>query len=311
MSSTEHVPNELAILLDGTQLMFSDRLMQQLHSSGLEIQKLNVASGIAGLVKLSGQISRSRAKIVHYLWGAYDAPFYIVPKLLGKKVIVHWLGSDVLSATSNNNNASCRILQRRAYKMADLHLVVSPTLMDELKTICIEATVIPLVPDVPPLKKDVPWPSAHKVYVYLPEAKQEFYGADAVFRLAQEMPDTDFLITGHSGTGAPQLPNLKYLSWVEDIEAVWREVKVYLRLTKHDGLPQALVEALSRGKYVVWSYELPHCLRARSFEEAREALNIALAKDHPNVAGMSYALSEFDPSRIAQNLRQRYLQLVS
>ena len=58
------------------------------------------------------------------------------------------------------------------------------------------------------------WPSDKKVHVYLPEAWQEFHGSQTVFRLAQEMPDTQFLITAHSGKKAPRLTNVEYLDWV-------------------------------------------------------------------------------------------------
>ena len=76
-------------------------------------------------------------------------------------------------------------------------------------------------------------------------------------------------------------------------------------------MPQALIEALTRGKYVIWSNEFPHCLRARSLPDARKALEIALARDHPNGAGMEYARQEFEPLRIAHDLKYKYLELLS
>lgn len=302
---------DLAVLVDSAQPPFSERLVSQLARSGVKAEELPLAAGKVGLLKWAWKLARSRPNIVHYLGAHHGEVFYIAPKLLGKKVVIHWIGSDVLYAASPDRGLFQRLLLRLAYRMADLHLAVAQHLADELEQQGIAAVVLPLVPEMPAFTEEqVSWPRANRVYVYLPKASQQLYGADAVFRLAEEMADTEFLITSHSGEGAPQAPNLKYLGWVDDMEAVWREVKVHLRLTKHDGLPQTVVEGLTRGRYVIWSYELPYCFLARSPEEAKEALRQALAQDHPNVQGMAWARETFEPSKVVRSLKELYVQLV-
>jgi hypothetical protein len=299
------------VLVDSAQPPFSERLARQLRSVGVKAEDLPLAAGKLAFPGWVWRLVRSRPKIVHYLGAHHGSLFYIVPKLLGKRVAIHWIGSDVLYAASPDRSLCQRLLLRLAYRMADLHLAVSQCLADELAQLGIAAVVLPLVPEMPAFPEDeVSWPRAKRVYVYLPEASQKPYGADAVFRLAEEMADTEFLITSHSGEGAPRAPNLRYLGWVEDMEDVWRDVKVHLRLTEHDGLPQTVIEGLTRGRYVIWSYELPYCLRARSPEEAKEALRQALAQDHPNVQGMAWARETFEPSKVARNLKELYVQLV-
>jgi len=305
------VKRKPSVLIDSSQPLFSDRLIHQLSSSGLKVENLSIPQEKRSLLSWICRLKKSEARIVHYIGGFHGAHLYIAPKLVCKRVVIHWIGSDVLLITSDKIPLIQRMLKKTAWRITDLHLAVSSPLADELRALGIKATVIPLVPDTFPTEvENITWPSANRVYVYLPEGRQEFYGSDTVFRLANEMADTEFLITGYSGENAPQLPNLKYLGWVDNMEGVWKKVKVHLRLTEHDGLPHTLIEALTRGKYVVWSNEFPHCLQARSFEEAREALKISLRQNQPNVAGMAYARREFNPLKVAQNLKEEYRKLI-
>lgn len=303
--------SKLSVLIDGNTGLFSERLICQLGSLGLETEELILPKKKIDYLRWTLALRSRKPKIVHYLWGNRHFLHYLIPKLWGKKVVIHWLGSDVLEISSSKKCSPFTQARRLVYLMADLHLAVSEPLADELRLLGIKAEVVPLVPNMPIFnEKDLAWPSANRVHVYLPERRQDFYGADIVFRLAKEMPDTEFLITSHSGSAAPNLPNLKYLGWVNDMEEIWSRTKVLLRLTKHDGLPQTLIEALTRGRYVIWSNKFPHCIHACSFEEAKRALIITLSQKEPNLAGMSYARREFEPSKIAQSLKQKYLRLV-
>jgi len=312
MSRHKFDENKLSVYVGPTNSVFSERLIKVTANSGVSLKGFTLpkrkSSDVLGW---AWKLKRSKSKIVHYLWGSYHPLIYIIPKLLGRKVIIHWIGSDVMDATSNKEGSFYTLLQKIAYRMVDMHLADFEPLVDELKLLGVHATVVPLAPDIPLLQEGVTWPSEDKVFVYLPETRQEFYGSDIVFHLAQELPDVGFLITRHSGEGAPQLPNIKYLGWVDDMETVWREIKVYLRLTKHDGLSHTVIEALARGKHVIWTYEYAFCHRARTFQEAKDALRNILRQNQPNIEGMSYARSQFEPAKIVENFEQKYLEVLS
>ncbi len=301
------------IVLVKAYTIFSGRLVRSLRRVGIDAAEFELPKGIVGHAKWIFRLMRSEAKIVHYIDGGYPPLLYIVPRLLGKKVVIHWIGSDVRKATSANATVRQKIGLRVGLRFCNLHLAVSEPLAETLKTIGIEAMVIPLVPDkTPPAYDKIPWPTHKTVHAYLPEPDPELYGASTIFRLAEEMRDTNFLVTGHSGKNAPNLPNIKYLGRLreDEMESVWSKAKVLIRLIAvSDGMPQSIIEALARGRYVIWTYRFPFCMQASSLDEAREALKTALAKESPNYDGMVYAREQFNPTVIAEKLKQQYLNL--
>lgn len=302
---------KITVYMDSSNSIFFSRLKNLVSESGVKVEEVALPEKKTDVLRGAWRLKRAEPKIVHYLWGSSHPLIYIIPKLLRKKVIIHWIGTDVLHVTSMKEGIFDTLLRKIAYKMVDLHLVEFEPLASELRPLGIEAKVIPLMPDMPLLQEDITWPSKDAVLVYLPERRPEFYGSSIVFRLAEELPEIKFLIVAHAGEGAPQLPNVKYLGWVNDMEGVWEQVKVYLRLTKHDGLSHTVIEALARGKHVIRSREFPYCRQARTFKEAKDALKDILRQNQPNIEGMHYVRSQFEPSKIAQEYRNIYLKLLS
>lgn len=289
------------MLVDTSQLVFPERLVESLHNEGVSAKLFSSPKSKFGLepARWALRLLRDRANTIHFLWGDNHVLLYVIPRLLGKKVIIHWVGTDVLRVKKKP------LVREIIKRVANLHLAVSPWLVDELREIGIKATVIPLIPTYLP-KVDITWPSDKFVHVYLPEGKEVFYGAEDTFNLARQMPNVKFLITANSGKGMPQLPNVTYLGWVEDMEIVWSKVRVYLRLTEHDGMPLTVIEALQRGKYVVWSYEFPSCIKAESFESTKKSLITALEHSELNKEGIEYARHTFDPSVVIKQTIAQY-----
>ena len=300
--------NRLIVCIDCSLPVFSGRLIRVLADLGIKTEALVLSEGkLKALKNLSGLLG-SKSKIVHFLYGGYPPLVYIIPKLFGKKVIVHWIGTDVLDASSQKRK---RLFWGMAHGIVSLHLTDFEPLAEELKSLRIDAAVISLVPDVFTSQENIAWPTDNRVLAYMPEKRPEFYGSNLVFQLAEELADLKFLVIGHSGKGAPQLPNVQYLGVIDNLEPVWQQTKIYLRLTKHDGLSNMVLEALARGRHVIWSQKFPHCYYARTLEEARNAVQNILKLDKPNIEGTQYARAEFDPLKIGQVIKQKYLELLS
>jgi len=94
------------------------------------------------------------------------------------------------------------------------------------------------------------------------------------------------------------------------MDIVWKQIKIYLRLIKHDGLPHTVLEALARGKHVVWTYKFPYCYEVGTVEEAKEAIMAILNKNKPNIDGMHYVHAHFSSSKIMESLKQKYLEVL-
>lgn len=298
------MPN-IDVLFDTSQPLFPERLVESLHNEGVSAKLFVYPKSKFSLepIRWTLRLWRDKANIIHFLWGDNHVLLYIIARLMGKKVVIHWVGTDVLHVKKKP------LIKEIIKRVANLHLTVSPGLAEELNEMGIKATVVPLTPTYLP-KGDIIWPADKAVHVYLPEGKEVFYGAEDTFNLARQMPNVKFLITANSGKGMPQLPNITYLGWIEDMEIVWSKVRVYLRLTEHDGMPLMVIEALQRGRYVVWSYEFPHCMQALSVEDAKKGLEVALEQKGMNVDGMVYANHAFDPSVVIKQTIEQYHQIL-
>lgn len=302
---------KISVLIDTAQSPFSEMLISVLNNIGIEANGLcrpnnNLSQDSLGkLMRWGVESLTSKSQIIHYLGGNLPFPFYALPKLVGKKVIIHWIGTDSLNASSHNVSR----ISSLGVRLANLHLAQAQHLADELSTIGIKAKVIPLVPSSP---APAHMPLGTNICVYLPERDPKLYGADATFELVRKMPDVNFLIIANNGKYAPALSNVTYFSWMsqQDMESIWTLTKVLLRLTSHDGMPITIMEALLRGRYVVWSYAFPFCLQAKSIDEAEKALRTALAQTELNTKGRDYALTQFNPIKMAKQLKQEYERLL-
>ncbi|MCK4352477.1 glycosyltransferase [candidate division WOR-3 bacterium] len=253
-------------------------------------------------------LGRPEVKVLHYIWGDIHPFSYVITKLFThKKIIVHWMGSDVLQILSSPWK---RILWRMIKKVINVHCTDFYATALELRTIGIKAKVIPLIPDLSFSPMKTIWPPGKVVFTYIPESRETFYGSKIIFALAKRLKDVEFLIVGTTGKNCPQLPNVKYLGFIEDMEQkIWNKVKGYIRITKHDGLSHLVIEALARGKYVIRSYKFPYCFYARTLGDTEQALRQILQKKEPNFAGMNYVNTRFHPLILARNLKKLYMEI--
>ena len=219
-----------------------------------------------------------------------------------------WAGSDVLTlAQSPAEIETVRLLNL-------VHWCCAPHLALELAPLGISARYVPIA-CAPVPETIAPMPSAFSVLTYLPEPRRKFYGQDAVWNAARALPQVSFTVVGPGGPepGAPA--NVHYVGEQADMDARVDAACVLLRLPEHDGLAVGVVEALARGRHVVWNYELPGVATVHSCDEAIAELrrlhdahrNGALAINH---AGIAYASAHHNPRSIAEGIRNEIAQAV-
>lgn len=248
----------------------------------------------------------SKEKVFHYLYSDYIWFFYLIPRFLGKKVIMHWIGDDVMHLTNlKKNNKRWWRIKVFLFNKINFHVTVAPHLFKELQLAGIESKVVPLIPNYEnSICYDLP--QQPKVFVYLPEKSFDFYKGKLILKLVEEFSHVEFIITKNSGANLPNLPNIKYYEWVEDIEEVWSQITIYLRLTTHDGLSHLVLEALERGKHVIWSQEFPTCYYATNYDEAKIALQKALQQTKINVSGIDLIKNEYNIEKLTNNFVELY-----
>ena len=104
----------------------------------------------------------------------------------------------------------------------------------------------------------------------------------------------------------PAPKNVCFLGRLPNLADIYPQVSVYLRLVEHDSLSAMVLEALARGRYVIYSKDLPFTETAGSFDEAHEALARLLARKRPNEAGAEYVRKHYRLDEQAEKLRRLY-----
>lgn len=224
-------------------------------------------------------------------------------KKMKKKIIVHWIGTDVYNAITNRKS---KFIAKKYNRLVDVHLAVYSRLVKELDSIGINCEELPL--PVFRLYQPHQLPTKKKVLVYLPDSRSNFFGKKVVDKLFDSFPDLDFIVLPNSGKGYRKT-NVTCMSWVDDMEKIYRDVSVLIRLPIHDGLPNSVIEALSMGRYVIYSHDFPYCEYVSSFEEVKEKLLYLLQKSAPNQEGSEYVHRTYDKNGIVKQLLSVYQKL--
>ena len=171
-----------------------------------------------------------------------------------KKIVQHFIGSDVLSAIDDykNENINKNLVENSKY------LCEVDWIENELNEIDIEATVASIaIYDKKSINSSIP--DKFIILTYMGKGKEEYYGIDTLIILSQKFPDIEFKVAGTDNYSKPLPNNIKLLGWV-DMDKEFEESVCYLRNAKHDGLAFSILEALGYGKQVFYNYNFPHTL---------------------------------------------------
>ncbi|WP_166259501.1 glycosyltransferase family 4 protein [Marinobacter salicampi] len=190
-------------------------------------------------------------------------------KLLGCAVVRWWVGTDVLNCLASEETMSAA---RAVDHAVDLNIAVSPHLVTELRDIGIKAEYVPSLCDLKEIESAPAAELPKGVLTYLPTKRRTFYGEEVLINAVEANPDLQFYVVGDESHSLQHYPNVTSLGWVDNLEHVWPEVGVLLRITKHDGMPRMVLEALARSRYVIYSEPFKGCWFARAPEEVSEHL---------------------------------------
>ncbi len=241
---------------------------------------------------------------------------YKIANMLGVPVVVHWVGSDVLAAQSYFDKHPEHLLSQAKL----IHWAGAPWLVDELKRVGINARFIPL-----PLKtvgdflsrKPPPLPRKFKILTYLSDHRPTFYGWDYILRLAEDFPDIEIIVIGATGSFVRHHPpNLCFLGWVNEVFPVFADCTLVVRMTEHDGYGGTVQEALSLGRYAIWTYPFPGTFLAKDYSSLRYHVNhlYELHKEGGlliNETGRTYMLKNMHPKYLAAKIEQCFRDILN
>ncbi len=207
--------------------------------------------------------SGSKRELLSYLWHLprADVVFSECASLRGggalkaaclfnKPIVQEFMGSDVTTAIADVRHGRVNAKLRRL----STFICNAPWLQDELSNHGIVSTVIPdYVGGVG--ESALPLPAVFSVLSYVPDNKEDHYGMDMIVEAARALPQIPFRVVGLKQSRW-SIPNNMICLGMVDERALEREMQsatVYLRLTRHDGLSQTVVQALGMGRWVIRS----------------------------------------------------------
>ena len=240
----------------------------------------------------------------------FDAYWSLLRRALPAAVPCHyWLGTDVMDTLAEDEAGTLRRTALAA-TAGDLHLADAPWLATELASVGLDATVahVPAATHAP--AQVTALPADFKVLTYVPTARFEFYGGEAILEAARRLPDVHFDIVGGEDRPDRSTPaNVRWHGWVGDMSDRYDAASVVVRVPRHDGLGNTVVEGLLHARHVVYSYDVPFARRVRPvtadglvdvLTDVRDA-HLA-GRLEPNLAGREYALEAFDEGRLVGHL---------
>lgn len=232
-----------------------------------------------------------------------ESAFFRLAVFLRKKIIVHWIGTDVLTFTQKYNESK-KVINKNC-----INLSVSSQLQRELEEIKIKTEVVPIFPPNYSCEA-LGIPEKHRVLSYIPEVREAFYGMELVKNVAQQFSNIEFHIVANTGKNDMQkLPNIYYHGMLnsEELKKMYEQCTVLFRFPEHDGLPVMVLEALGYGRMVIYRYEHPYVYTPKSdnLEDILETFKQVFESPYKlNVEAIEFVKNEFSMEKQIQWYKQ-------
>jgi hypothetical protein len=234
---------------------------------------------------------------------------FSVAMRLKKRIIMHWVGTDVLVAGNDYKN---KTFEPR-FINGITHFCEVSWIQKELKLIGIKADIVQFIILNNENSTIEKFPEKFSILTYMPKGREKFYGIDWIIRLANDFPDVNIKVTGMSKYNLKLPENIKLHGYVKNMKDFYNSSVVYLRLTEHDGLPFSVLEALSSARYVGYTYKLHGCNFIDNYP-ALKKLVLELKKKFDNKklglnnAGLDFVRKNFKKEIILKKLMSKFIK---
>jgi len=150
-------------------------------------------------------------------------------------------------------------------------------------------------------------PDNFNILTYLHPGREEFYGIEKLITCAEKFPDIPFYITGSESYRGKTPNNVKFFGWVDNLDTMIANAGICVRLPEHDGLSSFVLESLSKGKIVAYTYDYPHCIQCLNAEELcliveKKKTEFDKGELEINFGGIKFIQEEFNEEIIFDNL---------
>jgi len=223
-----------------------------------EIDKVNNYQLIDNLKSFESIIKLLKADTIFFIFAPISKKQSILLHLLlllRKKVVIDWIGTDVLNIMQENSK------QNKVFNSC-INLCEIDWIKDELKSVEIFAKTGPYITRLYHGLENIKTYHVNLkefiVMSYSGEGREKFYGIDKIIALARKYEYVKFKIVGTTGKCYKDIPsNVLFLGWIPSTNEVLAESSLFVRIPEHDGLSLSVLEALYYEKEVAFSFPLP------------------------------------------------------
>jgi glycosyltransferase involved in cell wall biosynthesis len=302
---------QMKVIVIGLPL-FAKRLAKSLSSFDKSNSYIWLNTYYAKIDKLKARFLIPRVDCIISINGSIETSKVFDLALNKKKpLIMNWVGTDVLTAISAFRSGK----YRKDYIDNAIHFCEVNWIQDELKEIGINADIVNFASFDKKFQIENPTSEKFTVLTYIPNQRSDFYGPNLFLNVARFFPEIDFLIAGTTAEEYQPLPeNVKALGWVEDMDSLYAVVHVCVRIPEHDGLSTFILEALARGKDVIYKYPFDYCMQAENEMEFKSVLQsryLLFTKGlwNSNHSGAEFIANEFNSNQILSELKKRLIEI--
>jgi glycosyltransferase involved in cell wall biosynthesis len=289
---------------------FAERMVKDLQSYAGELEIVFVKPKLEpGTV-----YNLIRADIVHFIGGNVFVSnskwksFLFQVLSFRKKIVLHWVGSDILRLESERYNEISNI-----YHACEVDWTAR-----ELKSKGIKVEILPIIGLKIPSKEAIKLPEEFSVLTYMGKDREYFYGLWEIMALAKNLSYIKVKVMGTlcNKCQISSLPkNLEFIGWIDDVQSLINSSSVYIRHVKHDGLSISVLEALSACRYVCYNYPLEGCYYTPTVEELINRvgqLHSMFLKGvlKPNFSGFEQVRRKYSRKIVYGNLIKFYRELL-
>lgn len=234
---------------------------------------------------INGSLSKSKV---------FDLAFYFK-----KRVMMTWVGTDVSKAIKEPN-------KNQLYLKKAEHYCEVEWIQEELKQLTIDAKIQNFFNFKTDFEVVLNSSAQLNVLTYISKNREEYYGWNELLYVAEQNPTIQFTVVGTDGVGTYPT-NIICLGWQKDMNEHFNKAHVTIRFVQHDGLSGFVLESLFRGKQVIYSEPLSHCLHAQNKEAIHQHIqqlnnDLVAGKDLFNHQGRDFVRSNFNTETILSTL---------
>lgn len=270
---------------------------------------LSAARGRAARRRMLATPPVANVRIVHSLNAITQLKWLTWFRLHGRRIVLHWIGASDFQRFAALSAPRRAMLKAQMRCLGAVHLIDSPELADDLARLGIRGDVIRLLPQSV-IAEPTALPAAPAALTYWSDARADFYGRPIVYAMARAFSDVPFRVAGPAARDPAAPPNVEFIGFQQDLDPWYRRSSVLIRLPQYDSVSAMVLEAMARGRDVIYSKAFPHTRHAVDEPAAITAMERHISEYATNDAGAAHVARNFNPKEQADRLLRRYDALI-